>query len=313
MNKSLLVLVALLLVLLAVFLWSSHSEKEAIAPSEVDNFVALDSGAVNKIEVKKLGSHLEFTRQPDGWYLVDSTRTYKTAAGMVEDIEKLSYGLDVGEMVSDNPEKQMLFQVDTLLATYVQFYRDGNLLGALYVGKAGPSYQETYVRKPGSDEVYLAKGSLSYLFNRPPSGFRDKTLLSLKPDQISTIQLSGKETDYSIMHQDTLWKVLPAEGEAFVGDQAKIGRLIAQLGNFRFNDFVTNPDSLNISFNKPDFVMEIGLADGTDRRLDFVAEGGDSRNYYVKSSTADEPYVIYDYMVNNLAKKSSDLKPPETN
>jgi hypothetical protein len=310
MNKSLIIPLALLAVLLVVYLLVSQSEQREMEPDITDNFLGIDSGAVDRIELKKLGSTLEFTRRGDGWYMGTNGQEYKAEPRALSQIESMSYSMKTGEIVSSNPDKQMLFQVDSLMGTRVNFYRDTDLLGSVIVGKTGSSFQYTYVRKPESDNVYNAEGSYSRIFSQPPSSFRDKTLLSLQSDQINVIQFEGMETDYSLMNQDSVWKVLPQTNESFVGDMAAVDALIRQFANLRFNDFVKNPDSLAISFSQPDLRIIIGVRDGTERRLLFVKQE-EGKNYYVKTEASDEPFVIYEYALNGLVRKPVDLRPRE--
>lgn len=312
MNRSIAIPIALLVVLLAIFLWTSHREEAEIAPSELGNFLAIDSGAVNRIEVKKLGSLMKFEKRSDGWYVEDGGKSYKAAAGMVEDIDKISYDLRVGEIISSNPEKRMLFQVDTLTGTQVSFYRDEDFLGALMVGKVGPNYQETYVRKPNSADVYLAQGSLSFLFSRPASSFRDKTLLALTKEQINAVEFRGNETNYTLLNQDSVWSVVPIDGGSFVGGTSEVDRVIRPLTNLKFSEFVENPDSIDADFSNPDFEITVGIKDGTERKLMFVKQKGENKNWYVRTGQSEELFLINDYAVNNIAKKSDELKAKES-
>ncbi|MCK4858845.1 MAG: DUF4340 domain-containing protein, partial [candidate division Zixibacteria bacterium] len=224
MNKSIVLLLAILAALLVIYLLVSEGEKRELTPEVIDNFLAIDSGAVNKVRVSKLGSEMNFEKRTDGWQMLEGEKTYKAEPSAVAEIEKLAYSLRVGEIVSSNPDKQMLFQVDTLMGTKVEFYRDDHFLGDIIIGKMGSNYQNCYVRKPGSEAVYNAVGPYSYLFNRPPSSFKDKTLLAFDRSLVNAIEFSGLGTDYTLLHQDTLWKVVPHQGESFVGDQSKIER-----------------------------------------------------------------------------------------
>ena len=112
MNRSILIPLLVLVVLLLILFWTCQKEKVEVAPSELDNFLAIDSGVVNLIEVKKLGSGMEFEKRPDGWYLREQEKVYRAMPGAVDDIARMAFALQVGEVVSSNPDKQMLFQVD---------------------------------------------------------------------------------------------------------------------------------------------------------------------------------------------------------
>jgi hypothetical protein len=50
------------------------------------------------------------------------------------------------------------------------------------VGKAGPTYTETYVRQEGSKDVYLADGMFGYVFPHSAKEWRDKTIHKSESD-----------------------------------------------------------------------------------------------------------------------------------
>ena len=77
-------------------------------------------------------------------------------------IEAISRGrtLRLKTLVSSNPAKQQMFQLDST-ATLVRIYVKGMEAAAFRIGKPGPSYTETYVRREGSNDVYLTDGMLA--------------------------------------------------------------------------------------------------------------------------------------------------------
>ena len=93
----------------------------------------------------------------------DRGKSYPTEKGTVEQLANLAHTMSVGEIISSNPDKQMLFQVDTITGNHVTFYRDGNELASIIVGKMGADYQSTYVRKPESNDVLFGQGQLCSL------------------------------------------------------------------------------------------------------------------------------------------------------
>lgn len=309
MNKSLLVLIGLLAVLLLVYLLVSSGEQRELTPEVKPDFLGIDSSAVDHITAGRLGSLVEFTRQADGWYINDGGKLRRAQPAAVEAIARLSHSLAVGEVVSSNPDKQLLFQVDTLTGITVKFYRGDEYLGGMVVGKMGPDFQSTYVRKPESHDVYAAQGAFAQLFSRPPSAYMDKTLLALDPGAINLVEYQGRGDDYSVMLQDSLWRVLPADGEAFIGDQEKIARSASSFANLQFSEFPAQPDSLDLDFSSPDLEIKVGLRDGSEHVLRFLSQGGQSKNFYVVGDDNPEPYVIFEYVVNTIAPRLDELRP----
>ena len=309
MKRSTLITLAILVLLAICYLIIYQSEKQSLSETEVDNFLAVDSGLVNKISVRRLGTLVEFQKIGEDWNVNDRGNSYLTEKGPVEQLADLAHAMSAGEIISSNPDKQMLFQVDTITGNRVTFYRDGNELASVIIGKPGADNQTTYVRKPESNDVYAAKGSFTRLLNRPASGYRDKTLLAVDTTQIATISFRSKEIDYRIGRQDSLWSIVPAKGESFNPDPQKISSLLRQLAVLRWNNSVPEGDTARPNFLQPTIAVDISMLDGSIKSLRFVEQGtAENKNYYVRASSGDETFIVYDYVVTNLVKKPEELK-----
>lgn len=309
MKRSSLITFGALLVLLVVYFVMRYTEKSSLSVNEVDNFLAVDSGMVNRISVQRLGTVIEFQKVGEDWNVNDRGNSYLTERGTIEQLAALAHTLTVGEIISSNPDKQMLFQVDTITGNRVTFYRDANELAAVIIGKAGADNQSTYVRKPESRDVYAAKGSFARLLNRPASGYRDKTLLAIDTMQIAAISFKSKDVDYRVGRQDSLWSVVPAKGETFNPDPQKISSLLRQLVQIRWSNSPPEGDTTRPNFLQPTVAVDISMLDGSTKSLRFVEQGApENKSYYVQSPSGDETFIVYDYVVNNLVKKSDELK-----
>jgi len=308
MKRSTLITLAILVLLAICYLIMYQSEKQSLSEKEVNNFLAVDSGMVNKISVQRLGTVVEFQKVGEDWNVSDRGKSYSTEKGTVQQLADLAHTMSVGEIISSNPDKQMLFQVDTITGNRVTFYRDTNELASVIIGKAGADYQSTYVRKPESKDVYAAKGNLARFLNRPASGYRDKTLLTIDTTQIASISFKSKEIDYRIGRQDSLWRIVPAKGEPANPDPQKMSNLLRQLAVIRWNSSPPEGDTARPNFLQPTVAVDISMLDGSTKSLRFVGQGAENKGYYVQSPSGDETFIVYDYVVTNLVKKPDELK-----
>jgi hypothetical protein len=309
MKRSTLITLAILVLLAICYLIMYQSEKQSLSEKEVGNFLAVDSGMVNKISIRRLETVVEFQKVGEDWNVSDRGRSYLTEKGAVQQLANLAHTMSAGEIISSNPDKQMLFQVDTITGNRVTFYRDANELVSVIIGKTGADNQSTYVRKPESNDVYAAKGNLARFLNRPASGYRDKTLLAIDTTQIATISFRSKDIDYRIGRQDSLWRIVPAKGEPLSPDPQKMSNLLRQLALIRWNNSVPEGDTARPNFLQPTVVVDISMLDGSTKSLRFVEQGAsENKSYYVQSPTGDETFIVYDYVVTNLVKKPEELK-----
>jgi hypothetical protein len=310
MKRSTLITLAILVLLAVSYLIMYQSEKLSLSEKEVGNFLAVDSGLVNKITIQRLGTVVEFQKVGEDWSVGDRGKLYPTDKGAVQPLADLAHTMSVGEIISSNPDKQMLFQVDTITGNHVTFYRDANELASVIIGKMGADNQSTYVRKPESNDVYAAKGNFVRFLNRPASGYRDKTLLTIDTTQIASISFKSKDIDYRIGRQDSLWRIVPAKGEPFNPNPQKLSSLLRQLAQVRWNTSPPEGDTTRPNFSQPTFAVDVTMMDGSTKSLRFVVQDASSENksYYVESPTGDEIFIVYDYVVTNLVKKPDELK-----
>ena len=309
MKRSTLITLAILVLLAICYLIMYHSEKQSLSEKEVGNFLAVDSGMVNKISIRRLGMVVEFQKVGEDWNVGDRGKLYSTEKGAIQPLVDLAHTMSVGEIISSNPDKQMIFQVDTITGNRVTFYRDANELASVIIGKTGADNQSTYVRKPESNDVYAAKGNFVRFLNRPASGYRDKTLLTIDTTQIATISFKSKDLDYRIGRQDSLWRIVPAKGEAANANPQKMSNLLRQLAQIRWNSSVAPGDTARPNFMQPTVAVDISMLDGSTKSLRFVEQGAsENKSYYVQSPSGDEIFIVYEYVVTNLVKKPDELK-----
>jgi hypothetical protein len=308
MKRSSLIAFGVLVVLIAVYFIMQKTEKSALSVKEVGNFLAVDSGMVNKISIRRLGTVVEFQKAGEDWSVGDRGKLYSTEKGAVQPLAELAHAMSVGEIISSNPDKQMLFQVDTITGNRVTFYRDANELVSVIIGKADADNQSTYVRKPESNDVYAANGNFARFLNRPAAGYRDKTLLTVDTTQIATISFKSKDIDYRIGRQDSLWRIVPAKGEAANANPQKMSNLLRQLAVIRWNSSPPEGDTARPNFLQPTVAVDVTMLDGSTKSLRFVEQGTENKSYYVQSPSGDETFIVYDYVVTNLVKKPDELK-----
>ncbi|MGB5107384.1 MAG: DUF4340 domain-containing protein [Candidatus Zixiibacteriota bacterium] len=303
MKKSLMTLGGIAVVLILVYVVMSRSEQAALAPHEASNFVGVDSGAVNKIVITRMGEEAQLERSGEGWNVLDAGNLKRADKMIVDQIANLAHGLTVGDIISSNSEKQMLFQVDTLLGRKVSFYHDDQPLGTLIVGKAGSDMRSTYVRKPESADVYLAPMPLTRLLDRPARGFRDKIISPLDTARINMVEIASKDFHYAVVRVDSIWTVKVGNDPAFVADHAKARQLLTLVGNLRVADFVADAVRDTIDMAAATDLITVYLNDGTTVGLTLKAKGEPSKDYYLRFSTDNDLFSVFEGTHKGLIKK----------
>lgn len=125
-------------------------------------FKTLDPNKVARIEIERLLDGVSLVREEKMWLVGkgDEPLTPADAAKVSEALTTLQQ-FTTTSLVSTNPEKQGVFQVNQLGLQVRAYDAAGALLAHVYVGKQGPDFFSTYVRHGGEDRVYLTRTSLS--------------------------------------------------------------------------------------------------------------------------------------------------------
>lgn len=281
----------IVLAIIAFFVLRQPGETSTTGTSG-ETLVSYDSASVDKIEVTSAGNSVVLEKQGNGWSLTSPIR-YRADQGVVAAAVGKGKNIELKNVVSSNPEKQKLFQVDSS-GTLVQMYAAGNMVAAFRVGKPSPSFTETYVRKEGSNDVYLADGMFSYQFTHPPKDWRDKSIFKTNPDGIRSVTYRYGDTTFTLANNDSLWRV---NGDS-VKDQASVRGVINSIANLQADDFV---DSALASAPRQVALMEV---EGTQIRF---CEGKTTGTYLVQTSQSPQWYEVQGWRAAQVLKRKKDF------
>lgn len=177
MKKAYIFLIAVIIVAAVVWIIERPGDERLSNFKPFRLYPGMNINDVEKIEIENLINGVLLIRIGDTWEVspleTEMAKNLKSAEKGGEEvnppptpakaneeriklaIEKLG-NLEAGALASTNPEKQAIYQVNTLAQIVTISGRDGNILAKLYIGKLGPDMYSSYVRREGEDEVYLA-------------------------------------------------------------------------------------------------------------------------------------------------------------
>jgi hypothetical protein len=297
MKKSTLYLIAIFAVLLTVaYFLLSPTEERTSSYSLSDLKLKIDSALVNKMEIKKRLSSVAIEHLGGRWNVTSPVK-YPADEPSVLSLLSAANKFKIMSLISSNPTKQSLYQVDSLSGTSVRFYdRKGNTV-SLIVGKMGPSYLETYVRTPGSNDVYLAEGFNSWSLNKEVRDWRDKTILKLEKDAIRQLLFEYSKDKFVLAKSDSInWIV---DGDST--NNTSVNTLLSTLSNFRAEDFV---DTI-VTLSTPQLKLQIASNEGTN--LHFYPMPPDSAKYWVTTSQTQQIFTISKYTAQQILKQKKDF------
>lgn len=311
MKKPVYLLLGVLLIFVVIYFLLIQKEKKTFSPGRVENFLQLDSAAVDRIQFRKFDSKLILQRQNQKWFLVepDSHRADNLVVGR---LLGSASRLEVGEMISSNPGKQFWFQVDSLTGVGLQFLSGGNRLASVVVGKMSEDRMHGYLRKTDSDEVYLAEVGFVQMAQRSVNQWRDRRIFDFDPDQVTEIELGSGGERFKLTREDTLWKLSRHPyGETSPADGQTVENYLQTLAEVRADDFAFKSRIEGLAFETRDPVLTLTFQDGRKERLFAVETPEDETRYFVKSDQGPSVFVVLEYNFKRLTRKREDFQPKE--
>ncbi len=295
MNKTTLALLAILVILvLAAYLLMQRPGEQSISSAEGEFFVLLDSLAVDKIEIQSPNSFVVLEKQRAEWYVqrpVEDKADKKKVGTFIENVKNLR----IGAVVSTNPEKQSLFQVDSS-GTMVRLYEKGSVTVSFVIGKMGTDFSDVYVRRENSRDVMTVGTSVSYDARRSPNDWRDHTVLSIPRESISEVRFQYGDTTFVLARRDTAWMI----GREAANEQA-VNSFLSAMSSLECDDFLDAPSS---SASKPTALISLA---GVQVR--FVPQKGND-SYAVQTSFSSRWYELRSWRANQVLKRKKDLLTP---
>ena len=211
-----------------------------------------------------------------------------SVTGFIHDIKNLR----IKSLASSNIDKQSLFKVDST-GSLVTIGQNGKEDISFYVGKAGQSYNDTYVRKVHSNDVLLVNAMLTYTVSKKVKDWRDKTIYSKPKESIAEVAYQYGDTTFTLVKSDSGWVI----GKDSLKESNVTGVLSA-LSNFQAEDFL---DSATAPTKKVMAQISIG-SDQIRFAYDKTA-----KKYYVQTSDASQWFIIEPWKANQILKRKKDF------
>lgn len=307
-TKQLLILLGILVVLVVIvglvenpFAKSEYAKKMEAATLLFPNFNKED---VVKIEITATGETTTLSNENNQW-LVASMDNYPADSDGVADVLDKVTELKTTGLVSENPEKQAEFEVDSSGAEAKLLDASGNVLAHLFLGKTTPGYLSSYVRAADSNKVYVGKGNLKATFDKGTRTWRDRTIFRFNKGDVTHLTIKSEEEQIELqMDAESKWQM--TKPETFPALEAELDALLDSLSELDTDDFAEATDLSEYELDPPKSSVLAKLNDGSTKLLLIGKEEGGK--HYVKREDKDPVFMLFQYKINQLLKKSDDLK-----
>lgn len=176
------------------------------------------------------------------------------------------------------------------------------------LGDSAPAGNGIYAKRPQAPRVFTLPAHLEGAFNKQPFDLRDRSVLHVKRDDVTSLDVSGPEGAFSL--------VKDGQGEwAFVKPlKTRAGRwavdgLVGNLESLRMDQVAAEAaqDLKPFGLDRPARSVVLGLRAGGGKRLE-IGSSPQEKSYYARDAAFPLVAVIPGALVEDLAKGMKELR-----
>jgi hypothetical protein len=327
-GKKLLYTVAALVVAILLVIASEMLSKKTPAESSLKFFQELTEKTISAVSIKEGHNSIKIQRKGDIWIVIPNatnekgssaftgtetagnTKSFSADSASVATVLEKIVNMKKGELISENPEKQAIFEVDSAKGILVEVFDiSGKSKGAIRIGKNGPDWNSNFVRPVTSNSVYMVSGSIKYSFFTDITRWRDKSIVKFDQSSVKKITLIKKSTPaLTIAKEDTgsAWNIVEPVKNPAKNDQ--VDQILSTLSNFNASDFQdsTGTDSA-MGFSNPELSIMVGFSNDLTKKIVIGAKNGNGK-YPVRTEGKETVFLIDESNFNNLNKDQAAMK-----
>ena len=260
-----------------------------------------------RIETKSLTQEISLEKNEEGW-LISNTDGFAADPKLVATALDTVKNFTRENIASKNPEKQGLFEVTKGKGLEVKISgADENVLAQFYIGKTGPDFFSTYLRKEGSEEVLLTDGYVKSTFDKSIENWRDKTIFNFPAETISQLTLKTTEDEIALKKEDNGdWQMTKPETCKVKKEMVvNIGTTLASL---KAMGFAEDDNLKKYQLDTPQIKITAILGDKEEKRLLIGKQQEERSQYYVKNQAKKTIFLVGKYQIDKMNKSLDDLK-----
>ncbi len=303
-RKNLILLIALIvlagLILILERPFEDKAEKKEASAALF--FPALDPTAVDKLRIKRSDDEtLNITKRDGRWVLSYREKEYPADPLMVTEAIDALQQIKELNLASRQQNKHDLFEVTEGSSREVTLYDAADKeVAHLFIGKSGPDFFSTYIRKAGTADVYLSDDFPKGLFDQPATTWRDKTLLAFNPEEVNAVTIS-KENETIVLSKDSQGNWHLEKPISSLADSQKVKELLTGLSTLTASDYADGISLEESGLKDPAIRIIMTLKDQSVNELLIGIKQVDDNAYYVKTGHREYIYTLHSTIVDRIS------------
>lgn len=324
-NKRSIIYLVAVLILAAVIFWVEKPESSRIKTASKSDFIPdYDTADIASFEVDQFLEGARLKREGEKWLVTDFTtpaekellekegkeipseKWYRADRPRVMSAIGIFSNLEEGALVSDNPEKRSLYQVDAAGVHAKGLDSTGKVIFDVVIGKNGPDFASAYIRRLNEDKVYLVHQPIVGQFSPRVNDWRDRKLWSVEPSSIKEISVESPKGSWKMKKTEAEeWELSEPKGAKF--DSKKAKELANKLSRVNAKDFADNVDGETDGLGAPSAVVKIKHGENEEinmkvgRQVPQSAAYGNTKGHFsVQIGGSDEYYLVSPEVIDTL-------------
>lgn len=273
--------------------------------------------------IRKDGNTLKLVNKNGTWMVgkvadqkdnskTDEEKLYTADSASVQiALEKL-VTMKKGDLVSNNPEKQSKFEVDSASGMFVEVLKgDDSSVGSMFIGDKGFEWNSNCVRLLGSDEVYSVLGGLRMSVHSELDKWREKRIVQFSSGSADKISLTKEDGSAVVLEKsDSGWTITEPIQHMAAADT--VNKMLSTLSSLKTAEFVYDvPEDSVSGMNEPSLAVAVTLNGGAERKFVVGKAKEDKKQYWTRVEGKDELFLIKESDLEKFDLDAESLKAEE--
>ncbi len=298
MKKKNLFLLSLLIVL-AVLAWLSVQKPWQKKESSL-LFPGISPSQVTKVEIKSSQGKTVLEKKNEAWVISSldnlpaNQKRVESLLDKIKQVKKIN-------LASAQEEKASFYEVDKEKGKEVKVWEGEKLSAHFIVGKNGPSFVGSYLKKVGSSNIYLADEVLGTYLDL--DDFKDKKILGVSQDKITALVWEYPKKKFQLTKDGEDW-YLGEKSKGRKADPDKVNGVTSLFANFSAQDVFTSSSQQDLDWDNPDLTFTLKEGE-KETSLKFIKK---DNQYFTLLPEKGLVYKLYEYQEKKLFKKENDFR-----
>lgn len=261
------IFVLLALAAYVYFVEIKGQQKEAAEKAAKEKLVSLEKDNIDQVVLKSKDKDAITLRKASGtWVLTEPVKSKADESAiktLLLTLDKASFE----KLISQDNENWSEYGLDE--PEFAVEVRAGSEKTTLLFGNKNPSGSSYYLRIKGDPKLTLVEDTLRNALDKAPMHYRDKTVVSLAPEDIDELSMQRKDDLFHVKKNDKgFWSV--SSPEDYRARTNEIQDILRNLTNMKAEEIIDDPKTdqefglenpeLVFTFKgaKPDQILEVG-------------------------------------------------------